>query len=61
MIFVPVIWASFGFHPCKKKKLKNIPTIFFVWKRSLAPHFCWFGTIFAMWQLLIVQLLPCGA
>jgi len=25
MIFVPVIWASFDFRPCQKKKLKNIP------------------------------------
>jgi len=24
MIFVPVIWVSFGFRPCKKK-LKYIP------------------------------------
>ena len=61
MIFVPIIWASFDFRPYQKKSLKNIPAKKFVWKRSLAPHFWWYGMGFATWQLLIVQLLPRGA
>jgi len=40
MIFVPVK-KKFEKHPCKKK---------FVWKRSLAPHFWWYGMGFATWR-----------
>jgi len=38
MIFVPVIWTSFCFRPWKKK-LKNIPTIFFYLKKVPDPTF----------------------
>jgi len=47
MIFVPV-----------QKKFEKHPCNFFVWKKSLDPHFLWDGIGFATWQLLTVQLLP---
>ena len=45
MLFVPIIWASFGFRPCKKEIEKHPCKFFFVLKRPLTLHFAnmtWF-------------------
>jgi len=45
MIFVPVIWVSFDFRPCKKKSLKNIPVKKNCLKKVPGPTFLmiWHG------------------
>ena len=39
MIIVPVIWASFDFRPCKKKKLKNILVEKILFEKGPWPHY----------------------
>ena len=45
MIIVPVIWASFDFRPCVKKKLNYIPVNFFFLKKVPGPtiQLIWHG------------------
>jgi len=38
MIFVLVIWISFGFFPCKKKKIEKYPCKIFLYEKGLWPH-----------------------
>ena len=39
MIIVPVIWASFDFRPCVKKKLKYIPVKKKLFEKGPWPHY----------------------